>query len=998
MATCLAVPSIGSSAPGKNPIIRSWGTEAGLPQITVNSIVQTRDGYLWVATQDGLARFDGVRFTVFGLADGLSTVEISTLYEDRNGTLWVGTVGRGLNRFVEGRFEAVRRPGDELGDELTAGTITSFAEDGQGRLWIASTTGLRLFEAGHFVEENVVKQLARTMVRRLLFDKEGRMWIASYQGLFLYEHGQLTPQPGPPINPQVNAYCLLEDRQGRLWASVGNGRLLCLENKSWRVYTESEGVSFAYTTSLAEDAEGTIWAGSLDDGLYRLEQGHFIAMRRAQGLSSDDIRCLQIGREGDLWVGTRTGGLNCLSHRRLLHYGAAEGLTNDFTRSVAQSADATLWVATTGGGLYRGGEQGFERFAPNEICRFYAHAESVLATGDDTLWWGTGAALLCWKSGSFSCYTNAPWIMNGTITALCDDRKGGLWIGTSAGILAHEQDSELTLFPGRPVRGAVTALAQGGAGELWVGSRSGDLKRIRWLDKTMVAMTNGLLSRAILTLHLDQEQTLWIGTAGGGLSRQRDGQTATFTSQQGLEANTVAQIVEDDLGCLWLGSNRGIIRVRKSELEDLAAGRTSFLHPRVYGLNDGMPTEECSSGSCPAGLKTRSGLICFPTVKGLVMVDPHQPESTVPPQVRLEEVLVNAKAVSYGIPQSEDSRPFEKVPQLTIPPGSRDLELHYTGIDFSSPEKLSFRYRLDGLQKDWVEAGRRRTAYYHHVPPGQYVFSVMACNADGVWSAQETSLAITLRPYFWETTWFLAVGVVAVLGLLAGSIRLVERRRYKRRLELMELQQAIQRERLRISQDMHDDLGGILTQVSQISDLGQSGADGSAARGQFERIGTHTRAAVQALDEIVWATNPKNDNLPRFAEYVCRFADEFFDGTSVRCWQEVPTNLPQAPLRSELRHNVFLAIKEAFNNVLKHSRAREVWLRLALADGGVFISIDDNGAGFAKDRPAPSGNGLQNMQARLAECGGRTEVQSAPAQGTRIRLWFPLPPSQDVSP
>jgi signal transduction histidine kinase len=276
---------------------------------------------------------------------------------------------------------------------------------------------------------------------------------------------------------------------------------------------------------------------------------------------------------------------------------------------------------------------------------------------------------------------------------------------------------------------------------------------------------------------------------------------------------------------------------------------------------------------------------------------------------------------------------------------------------------------------------------------------VVGCNADGVWSQDGPSLAITLQPYFWETSWFLALAGLGAVGLLAGAVRLVERRRYKRRLALMELQHAVQRERLRISQDMHDDIGSILTQVTQISDLGQSGTGGPAAsKNQFERIGSHTRAAVQALDEIVWATNPKNDNLPRFTEYVCRFADEFFEGSAVRCWQEVPTTLPPTPLRSDLRHNVFLAIKEAFNNVLKHSRAKEVWLRLALAGDGVSISIDDNGSGFAADPPPPGGNGLHNMHARLAECGGRADVRSAPAQGTRIRLWFPLPSGEADSP
>jgi signal transduction histidine kinase len=268
---------------------------------------------------------------------------------------------------------------------------------------------------------------------------------------------------------------------------------------------------------------------------------------------------------------------------------------------------------------------------------------------------------------------------------------------------------------------------------------------------------------------------------------------------------------------------------------------------------------------------------------------------------------------------------------------------------------------------------------------------VLGCSADGVWSAEAPSLYISLRPYVWETTWFRISAAVVALGLLAGASRLVERRRYKRRLALLETQHAVERERLRISQDMHDDVGSILTQVSQLSDLGQSEAGGQpAVKGRFERIGAQARAAVQALDEIVWATNPKNDNLPRFAEYVCRFADEFFEETTVRCWQEVPTDLPNLPLRADLRHNLFLAVKEGFNNVRKHSRATEVWLRLALTDSRVRLEIEDNGCGFIAEHADPSGNGLDNMTARLAECGGQAKLITQPGKGTRLCFDFPI--------
>jgi len=998
-SVCAGLAAAASNAPGlgEGLVIRSWGTGAGLPQNSVNAIVQTRDGYLWLGTRDGLARFDGVRFTVFGLRDGLQSVEIQTLYVDRQGTLWIGTSGGGLNRWVAGRIEDVALPRN-----LAAGdTVTALAEDPTGRLWVGTTAGLSLWQDGRFLKSEELSGLDGAGVRALLRDRDGGMWIATRsRGLYEFRDRRLAENPGPPGNERITAYCLLQDKEGDLWASVGNGIVLCRRAGEWGQYTETNGLPFAYVTCLAQEADGTLWAGSLDDGLYGFQAGRFVALRREQGLSADDIRSLCPDREGNLWVGTRTGGLNRLSRRKLLSYGAAQGLTNDYTRSVAETADGTLWVATTGGGLYRGGAQGFERFVPNEIARFYAHMESVFAARDGQLWCGGGRALLCWRDGELSAsYTNETWVRAATVTALCEDRQGGLWVGNSDGRLVHGESGKFVEFPHRVARGAITGLAQEANGSLWVGSMAGGLNRLRLGSDTMLSVTN-LPSQAVRTLYSDGEGSVWIGTAGAGLCHWLNERVSTFTSRQGLGADTIVQIVEDDDGYLWLGCSRGILRVRKAALNELASGKRGFLHPRVFGVNDGMPVEECSSGFCPAGLKTKSGMICFSTVRGLVLLDSHRQESKAPlPNVLLEEVLVNGQMLTPDAGQvgelkdrgASESGGSLLARKITIPPGGRELELHYTGISFGSPEKLSFQYQMKGLDRDWVEVGERRTAYYHRLAPGHYVFSVRACDADGVWSKQASSLGIIVEPYFWETTWFRIPVAVGALGLLAGAARLVERRRYKRRMAVMETRHAVERERLRISQDMHDDIGSILTQVSQLSDLGQSeGGAQPPARGLFERIGAQARAAVQGLDEIVWATNPKNDNLPRFAEYVCRFADEFFEDTGVRCWQEVPTDLPNLPLGAELRHNLFLAVKEAFNNVLKHSAAKEVWLRLALMDSRVSLEIEDNGRGFNPQPGAAGGNGLENMVSRLADCGGRAEIISQAGQGAKLRFSFPL--------
>lgn len=1002
----LAVGCGHGQTPGSAPatlaeglVIRSWGTEAGLPQNTVNAIVQSRDGYLWVGTRDGLARFDGVRFTVFGLSEGLPSMEVQTLLEDHLGTLWIGTRGGGLSRMIEGRIESVPVPQSVVGGDI----VTGLAEDLEGLLWIGTLGGLSLWSESGPATNDAVATLRQEPIRFLARSRTGSIWIATAtKGAFEFRDQTLHPITGPAGTERISAYCLLDDKQGDLWASIGNGTILCRRGDRWVPYQQSNGLPFAYVTSMTEETDGTIWAGSLDEGLYRFQDDRFTAVKTDQGLSANDIRSLQPDREGNLWVGTRTGGLNRVSRRKVLHCGAVQGLTNEFVRSVAELPDGTLAVGTIGGGLYQGTPRAMQPFSMDPRIRFYASVESVLAAADGTLWWGGARGLLHWADGKLAgCYTNEPWIVSAAVTALCDDRQGGVWIGTSESRLAHFQNGQFQEFRSRVARGPVTALACQPDGAVWVGSLGGGLKRIEPDGTSVFSVVQGLSSQAICTLYLDRDGTLWIGTAGGGLARWHRGRITGFTAQQGLGANTISQIVEDDEGHLWLGSNHGILRVHKADLEALADGRTQFLHPRAYGINDGMPAEECSSGFSPAGLKTRSGLVCFSTVKGLVLLDPRQADGDVPPpEVLMEETLTGGQPRPpepgfevLSLPTgSATDLPLAR--RVIVPPGGRDLELHYTGISFASPEKVRFRYKLEGWDPDWIEAGTRRTAYYHGIPPGEYVFRVMASNADNVWNEQGAALALTLQPYLWETRTFLVVASLLGIGLFAGGLRYAERRRYRRRLAVLETQHAIEKERVRISQDMHDHIGGMLTQVSILSDLGQSQAGHqSPSRGHFEKIGVQARAAVQGLDEIIWATNPKNDNLPRFAEYISRFADECFENTTLRCWQEMPPSIPEVPLRADLRHNLFLAIKEALNNALKHSNAANLWLRLSFHENLLRVEIEDDGRGFDPTSPATRGNGLGNLQHRLSDCGGRAEVSSCPGKGTRVTFELPLPPT-----
>jgi ligand-binding sensor domain-containing protein/signal transduction histidine kinase len=986
------------SSLARDLVVRSWGTESGLPQNTITTMLQTRNGYLWVGTRDGLARFDGMRFTVYGLRDGLRSIEIQTLYEDRRGRIYIGTSGGGVSRFDSGKIESLPLPMDLAS---AAGQIVSaIAEDTAGRLWIGTRAGLRVWHGDNFDSELALNVLTNTAISALAGDRRGRMWIATAaHGLFLFEEGTVREVRGPPGNEVVLAYCLLQDQTANLWAAIGNGVLLCRVQDDWRVFTRSNGVPYAYITSLAQEPDGTLWAGSLDEGLFYLSGDQFYPVTTRDGLSSDDVRSLLPDREGNLWVGTRSAGLNRVNRRTVETWGRSQGMTNDFARGVAEMADGSLWVGITGGGLYRGHDGAFTSFGPEPLIRAHPFVEAVLATDDGGLWWGAARALFCWRGGRLAAvYTGDPWILSSAVTALCQAHHSStgssdtpVWVGTSEGRLILCSASQSREIPLPVASGAITALISEREGGLWVGSAAGGLRHISPDMQSVTSVTNGLPSQSIRTLYRDAEGKLWVGTAGGGLAVLRDGRIEAVGRDQGLSVNTVSQILEDDFGSLWLGTSRGIYRVPKSQLDQRSTTGNEPVHPQVFGLNHGMPAEECSGGFFPAGLKTRNNKLCFPTIKGLVIIDPARQQSDPPlSEVLIEEVLVR------GRPRPPSSNPAtsDSWPSLVIlSPGERELEIAFTAVTLRAPEQVRFRYRMKGFDTEWVESGARRVAHYPKMTPGRFAFEVSACNADGVWMTPAV-LVVQVRPFLWEQTWFRSIMVVLVLGAFAGMLRVHERRKYHRQLAVLHTQAAVEKERLRISQDMHDHIGGLLTQVSLLSELAQDEAQGES-KARFQRISSQTRSAVQALDEIIWATNPRNDNLPRFVEYVSRVADECFESSGIRCWQDLPGQLPQVPLRADVRHNLFLAIRESFNNVLKHSGAKETWLRVALNGSELSIVVEDNGRGLDPGTNLGRGNGLVNMQARMVECGGALVIESG--QGARLRFTVPLQATVSIS-
>jgi signal transduction histidine kinase len=471
----------------------------------------------------------------------------------------------------------------------------------------------------------------------------------------------------------------------------------------------------------------------------------------------------------------------------------------------------------------------------------------------------------------------------------------------------------------------------------------------------------------------------------------------SYTTQQGLFSDEIFAILED-AGWLWMSCSKGVFRVSKRNLDQLAEGTVESITSIAYGKADGMESPQCNGTGQPAAWKTRDGMLWFVTSKGVVSADPRtiKTDRTGPP-VFITDILADGKRVQS--PKSKVQSPLapetwdvghgaSDAQAVRIGPGRGELEFHYTALNLSAPEKSRFQYKLEGVDPGWVDAGSRRAAHYNNVRPGQYRFRVVACNKDGVWNETGAELAVEYLPHYWQTSWFLGLSLLGLVGGAAGTARYVTRRKLQRELALAEQRHAVERERGRIAKDIHDDLGSSLTRIMM---LGHSAEEGLTRRqdvgAQVQKMVHSAHSTVQALDEIVWAVNPQNDTLDGLVAYIGHYADELFENSSIHCRLEIPFELPALFLAAEVRHNLFLVVKEAFHNVLKHSGASEAHLRIAATTRSLEIEIEDNGCGFESGihrDGGRKGNGLENMRKRISSLGGQMEMASAPGQGTKL--------------
>jgi ligand-binding sensor domain-containing protein/signal transduction histidine kinase len=1010
------------SAAAREYLVDVWDTDRGLPNSFVTSITQTPDGYLWVATQNGLLRFDGIRFTAFDPDNTpeLKHARIEHVFVDAAGTLWVNTYDGSLTSLRDGvfrhewggsgaiEFEAflaesrvdratfvldrgavirrsftsairewdiLRPPGSEL--------VPLFARDASGVVWIRSIDHRLWRLSDRALEPAATDGLVGTRIQCIASDASGRIWVGTDAEVAVFEDGRfrtMTPTNG---ESRLDVSLLFFTRDGGHWV-VANGRARKARDRAWIWADEiGRGLTGPYRQSInaLEDRGGGVWFTHYGKGVLHVRStGRARWITSADGLPGNRVKFGLEDREGNIWLAVDRGGLVRLRDAQFHVLTITDGHSRSPVSSIAEGADGAIWIGSMGGGLQRYRGDAITRFAlPTATAGGFVF--SVFPDERGRVWLSADEEDLFYFDGE--AVRRSPASVHGIKTMLVD-RREGLWLGTKTGLFLLTDDGMRAFGPEDGFeRRDVRALASGSDGSVWIGSGDGTI--YQWQNGRLTPLRAGDAGTRypVWSLLAGDERTVWAGTFRGGLLRLRGGRFTRYTTKEGLPSNIICQVLEDGSGHLWIGSSNGIFRVAKNSIDAFDRRAVASIPVVNYGRSDGLPTLECSGNYQPSAWRARNGRLWFATSKGIVSIDPNLPTlDAPPPRVILEELRLDQETVALRA-ASNDAANGSAEPALQIASGPHRLEFRYTGVSFSTPDQVRFRYRLEGLEQGWIDAGIQRSAQYSYLPPGDYRFRVAASHGDGRWSTDEVALAFRVLPHFSETWWFRASVMLAALVFVAGTVRYVSMKRLRRKLDRLEFQQALERDRGRIARDIHDDLGAGLTQITLLSELARR-EPVAEMHGHLGQISDTARELTLAVDEIVWAVNSRHDTLEGLVTYVCQFAQQYLTVAGIQCRLDMPAQFQPLRLTSDVRHNVFLAVKEVLNNIVKHAHAREVWLRLAQDRAGFTLVVEDDGQGFARGRDF--GQGLHNLQDRLSGIGGRCHVASEPGSGTRVEL------------
>ena len=930
-----------------------WQPPAGqkLPGDGITKLLVTSDGTLWIGTYAGLVSWSGGKLTRYPELDNKF---VASMLQDREGTVWVGTLGSPF-----GRLCSIRNGGTQCdGQDGALGRIVaSLYEDSTGALWAAAQSGLWRWRPGlpaHY-------EMPTTELKDLNSGGQGELLIAMRGGIRQFSDGKSEAYAIPGGKP-FSANRLLRDHDGGLWIGTIDQGLIHVHQGRTDVFSKSDGLSGDVIFSLFEDREGSVWV-STNGGLDRFRDLAVSTISIKQGLSNEAAWSILAARDGSVWVGSRDG-LNQWNNGQISMARKAGAQSDDAPQSLFQDERGRIWAFTGHGLVYVEGG----RFVPV----YAAHGGQVHSiTGDNegNLWLSENASLLHLREGRL--VEQMPWSRMGrqeSASVLLSDREhGGLWLGFWRG-------GGVSYFKDGQVRASYTA-------------------------------ADGLTPNAVSDLQLDHTGALWVATQDG-LNRIKDGRIATLTSKNGLPCNTVHWTMEDDDHTLWAYTACGIVRIAPTELDAWIADPKRTIEATVWDAADGVRLRSTAASFYgPRAAKSTDGKLWFVTGEGVQVIDPrHLPFNKLPPPIRIEQITADHKIRWQNILSEAPSN-------LRLPRLTRDLQIEYTALSLVAPEKIHFKYRLEGYDRDWQDVGNRRQAFYTNLAPANYRFRVIASNNSGVWNEEGVTLEFSIAPAYYQTNWFRALCGLLLLAMfwtvyhlrvnalkrrhaaLEQQKALLERHQAEVRALNEQMIKAQEAERMRISGELHD---GVLQQITsltlrlgkvrnQVSPDSEAKATVSGLQQELIKIGTDIRHISHELHPALL----QESGLPAALSSYC---EEFSKvrGLTVTC----ETDASVEDLSPGAALCLYRIAQEALGNAAKYSEAKKVEVRLTRSNGSVCLSVSDDGVGCTPDELRRSGGlGVINMRERVLQLKGTFEFKSEAGRGTIVKAEVPFRPA-----
>jgi len=960
---------------------QSWVMENGLPQNTVQALAQTRDGFVWLGTEVGLLRFDGNSFAVFdkNSTPALPGSDVRCLLETKDGALWIGTT-EGLARLKDGVITAFTTKEGLPGN----GILELNGIDEKGALWLWTDQGLAMQTGEKFVKARNVDAWPHTALpsgeppNQVEFEESlpSDVFVLGTRNVLTLIKGPKPPGTGIRLTvgkelPGSRIQVVFADREGSLWIGTNAGLARWFAGKV-QLLPVTDPLATASVLALMEDHEGNLWVGTETGGLHILRDQRFRTIGAREGLSSDSTTAVVEDKAGTLWVGTNGGGLNAIQSQNNLSHPSHKN------KDVARVGHSVIEISQVPKSEGPGAPK-----VKNYTVRDGLLSEVILslaAAPNGDLWVGTPDGLNRIRGSRIDAFTSADGLPDDFIRSLLADADGSLWIGTRRG-LTHwmglktdaASSGRMETFTQANGLGSdlVGAMARDSHGDLWVATLAG-LSRLDGRHGGKIAnytTANGLSSNVITALLPRANGTLLIGTQEHGWTTW-EGKNFIVNKSFSPDATSIRAILEDALGHLWFATANGIARC---DCGGTGMQAPSCTHWIEFGAADGLRSRETATNSHPSAWRSGDGRLWFATPKGLVEVDPaHFPVNTVPPPVALERFAVD------DVAQALHGAAFS----IQVPAGHVHFQFDYAGLSFSAPQKVRYRFKLEGVDHDWTEAGARRSAYYTNIRPGHYTFRVQAANNDGLWNTEGAALSFELRPHYYQTYWFYALLLAAAAGIVVLLLRL--------RLRRAEGEfRAVLGERNRIAREIHDTLAqgyvGISVQLEVLSELLRHHKTEAVAK-HLDLTKGYVREGLADARQSIWALRSQDSGETTLPVRLRRLVE-------AEVGHELDNHFSlfgaYRPMPSETEREFLRVAQEAIHNVRKHAKARHLFVQLEYGPEEIALEVRDDGCGFAvnKELESPPGHyGLTGMRERAAVIGGRLEVTSEPGSGTTIRL------------